>query len=162
MKPPTLLNYVRTLQDQEYQSVGFLTTSALREYHQRRQIIPAFQDQDPCGYMIFYDGRNAKRPRNHPAAIRIRQIAIEHTVRRVYHGTGLISRAIYLAQARGFARLELWCAIDLPAMKFWRALGFTEQQLRIGGSKDNRIHALWTLDVPTPATTEPQTTLDLQ
>lgn len=144
------VNYVSSLQKKEYQSVGFLPHAALDEYHERRQIILADENDDPCGYMIFYDGRSGNRPKNHPDAIRLRQIAIDDRVRRIYHGTGLISRLIYHAQANNFQRLELWCATDLNAVKFWRALGFTEGKVRVGGDKDGRLHALWTLAVPRP------------
>lgn len=150
MSPADDVKYVSHLQNKEYQSVGFLPHQALHEYHDRGQIILAAENDDPCGYMIYYDGRHGNRPRNHPAAIRVRQIAIEDPLRRIAHATGLISRLIYHAQTTGFQRLELWCAIDLDAMKFWRALGFTEGKVRIGGDKDGRIHAFWTLAVPDP------------
>lgn len=149
-RPVDTPTYVDSLQRRENQSVGFLTRTALAEYHARTQIVLASENNDPCGYMIFYDGRNGNRPVNHPAAIRLRQIAIDDRVRRIYHATGLISRLIYHAQANLFQRIELWCATDLDAMKFWRAIGFTEGRVRVGGNKDGRLHALWTLDVPTP------------
>lgn len=142
------MKYVSHLQNKEYQSVGFLPTVALSEYDQRGQIVLASENHDPCGYMIYYDGRRGNRPKNHPAGIRVRQIAIEDPLRRIAHATGLISRLIYHAQATRFQRLELWCAIDLDAMKFWRALGFTEGKVRAGGNKDGRIHAFWSLAVP--------------
>ncbi len=144
------VKYVSTLQNQECHSVGFLPHAALDEYDQRGQIVLAAENDDPCGYLIYYDGRTGNRPKKHPNAIRLRQIAIDDRVRRIYHGTGLISRLIYHAQANHFPRLELWCATDLDAVKFWRALGFTEGRTRIGGDKNGRIHTLWTLPVPQP------------
>lgn len=149
------VKYVTALQTRECHSVGFLTRTALTEYHERRQILLAAENDDPCGYLIYYDGRHGNRPKNHPTAIRIRQIAVEDPLRRIAHATGLISRLIYHAQTTRFDRLELWCATDLDAMKFWRALGFTQGKIRVGGNKNGRIHAFWSLAVPHPAITQP-------
>ncbi len=110
--------------------------------------MPAAEGGDLCGFTTFYDGRNGKRPRIEPATIRIYQIAVQDDARRVFHGTGMISRLIYHAQTNGFTRLGLWCATDLPANMFWRALGFTQDKTRVGGDKDGRLHDHWYLDVP--------------
>jgi len=155
VQPTDTIKYVSALQNREHQSVGFLTHAALNEYHERHQIILASENNDPCGYTIFYDGRHGNRPKSHPAAIRVRQIAVEDPLRRIAHATGLISRLIYHAHATGFERLELWCATDLDAMKFWRALGFTEGKIRVGGNKDGRLHAFWSLAVPPRIITAP-------
>lgn len=153
MNDAELLKYADHLQKSCYQAVGFLPRQALSEYIERGQIIPASEGGEPCGFMTFFDGRNGKRPKNDPHTIRIYQIAIQDDARRIYHGTGLISRLLYHAALNDFTRLGLWCATDLPANAFWRALGFTQDKTRIGGNKDGRLHDHWYLDVPAPRTT---------
>ncbi len=142
------MDYVDWLMKREYQQVGFLPRQALTEYNERDQIILATENGDPSGYALFYDGRNGKRPRKDPATLRVHMIAIQDDARRVFHGTGLVSRLLYHAALNQFNTLALWCATDLDANKFWRALGFTNDRIRLGGEKDNRMHNHWFLELP--------------
>lgn len=153
MQPDALLKYAVHLQRECTNELGFLTRQALNEYNQRGQIVPAIENGEPCGYMAFYDGRNGNRPRNDPNTIRIYQIAVQHDARRIYHATGLVSRLLYHAQANRFTAISLRCATDLPANKFWRALGFMRTETTVGGNGRGRLIDHWFIDATNPLRT---------
>lgn len=151
----TVLKYVQHLQDANTNALGFLTSSALREYHDRRQIIPAAENDELVAYALYFDGRNARPPKRDPHTFRIIQLCTDYEARRLKHATALVNELIDRAQAGRFHRLRAWVADDLPANDFWQAIGFQRSASRVGRAKSQRRHNLWILELdrnPPPPT----------
>lgn len=148
MTPTHLLTYVLSLQSKHHEAVGHLPPAALREYVQRDQIILDYENNQPCGYLLYYDGRNGNPPRSNPHHVRIYQCCVPDDARRILHGTTLINKLLQRIDPSRFAALTLWCATDLDSNAFWNALGFINDNLRIGGVKRGRLHNHWQYTIP--------------
>lgn len=143
-----LVRYCDHLQSMHPDELGFLPRVAIAEYSERRQIFPATQNGEWCGYILFFDGRNGKRPRLHPYTLKMHQICIQYDVRRVLHATRLVDRLVRRAEQSGMNCIEGWVASDLDANVFWDAVGFEKVDTRLGGRKRKRVHNLWRKCVP--------------
>lgn len=143
--------YVPHLQNLHRSEVGFLPTVALREYEARQQLWLARENGQPCGYLAWGSFRGPRPVRN-PFTIKIIQACIDFSAQRSTHGTKLVTQLEHVAILAGIETLSLWCAEDLDANRFWRALGFRIDGTRIGGSAFilNRVHKHWTKTLPVP------------
>ncbi len=137
------LAYVRHLLSLHRDELGFLSTLALHEYWQRGQILLQHENGQPCGYVLWYDGRNGNRPLRRPADLAIHHACIQYDARRITHGTELVRWIVQHARASGFSRINAWVADDIPANAFWKAIGFQHVATRLGGEKRKRVHNLW-------------------
>lgn len=148
LKPTELVDFCVHLQKQHRDELGFLPRLAFAEYYDRHQIIPAIENDDVCGYVLYFDGRNGKRPRLHPNTLKIHQACIQYDARRIEHATQIVQRVIAIAITKHFHRVEAWVATDLEANAFWSAIGFRIVATRAGGRKRDRIHNLYRYDIP--------------
>lgn len=160
-QPLTFLRYADALQRLLYDQIGFLPRVALAEYHARGQIRPALENGDPCGYLLWYDGRNGNRPRRDPWHLHIHQAAISYDVQRRQHGTALVKWLLRRASRNAFRTIGCWVASDIPANAFWRDLGFEHIATRIGGRRRNRLHNLWMRPVQPPGPDRLRTSLPI-
>jgi len=71
--------------------------------------------------------------------------------RMILHGRALVEAIEQAAAKRGCRLISLWCAEDLAANIFWRAIGFTNCGWRFGRGKKPRRHILWRRDIVLPA-----------
>ena len=145
--------YVIAQQALHREELGFLPACAIREYHERGQIITATENADLASYALFFDGRNGKRPRLHPHTIKVHQICTHYDARRIALATELLRQLELRATRRNFTTLAAWVAQDLPANAFWNAAGFTIEAQRDGGTKRKRKHNLWVKHLPRPLPT---------
>jgi len=143
-----LARYAEHLQRLHPEELGFLPRMSIREYSQRGQIIPAFENDDCCGYVLYYDGRNGNRPRKHPYTLKIHQMCVEYDARRVHHALDLFARTTRIAVCGGMTHIEAWVASDIDANAFWSATGCEHVATRMGGRKRHRLHNLWRFQLP--------------
>lgn len=142
-----LVTYACHLQRQHTDELGFLPELAIRQYAERRQILLAHENDQPCAYVLYYDGRKGNRPRLDPLTLRIHQLCTQYDARRLAHATHLINRIYDIATTGRFTRIRAWVANDIPANDFWHAVGFTLHGTRQGGRRRNRLHNLWILNL---------------
>lgn len=136
--------YIPHLQNRHRSEVGFLPNVALRQYQHRQQLWIARENGEPCGYLAWGGYRGAW-PKRDPHTIKIIQACIQYDAQQRTHGTGLVHQLETMATLAGIDSVSLWCADDLPANEFWKALGYHVDGHRIGGSaflKDRR-HLHW-------------------
>jgi len=143
-----VLAYVVDLQSRNRDELGFLPRMALQEYIKRGQVIPAVDNDYWVGYVLYYDGRNGKRPQKHPDTVKIHQICVQHDARRILNAARLLANVETLARKNRFQYIKAWVATDIEANAFWRAMGYHLIAQRLGGQKRNRVHNLWCLKLP--------------
>lgn len=135
----TDLRYVEHLARSNYAAIGFIPRPRLEEYAARGQILMAEENDEAAGFLVFGAGW---------PALKVYQACIQYDARRREHGADLVARLVAEAQRRGCHVISLWCADDLPANEFWRAVGFKQVAQRQGGLHRGRVHNRWILPVP--------------
>lgn len=117
------------------QSLGWLPTPAYIYRHERGEIHVVSNNDDIVGYALW--------------SLRGQDLRIFHTwirsdARMLLHGRALVDELTRVGRATGATRITLWCAIDLPANQFWRALRFNPGVWRWGKGHARRKHRAWT------------------
>lgn len=146
---PTFLIH---LQAQNYYELGFLPKGALTEYLKHRRCIFAYENAEPCGYLLYKRLRHPDETQPENRNLRIVQAVISFDLRRVQHATNAVNQLIQIAKSGHFLTLDLWCGSKLEANRFWRAIGFTLDGLRRGGRRKHPVHYHYTMEI-TPSTT---------
>lgn len=103
------------LQSREKNALGFLPFRALEQAIELGRVLLCFENDDPAGYVIHGPTK---------ATTKIYQTVVCDDLRRVEHGTALVSAVTMRANAAGAEAISLHCAEDLAANSFWDALGF--------------------------------------
>lgn len=159
----TLLRYYDDLQRKLAEYVGYLHVPVLEKYQRRGQILPAFENDELCGYVLFNDTPAKKLRKDMPACARIYQAAIQYDAQRIKHGTLLVNQVIHRARQKGFYLLDCFVTDTIPANDFWTALGFHLIGTRPGGKRRKRTLNHYRLRLPTTpqaqSITVPRTTL---
>ena len=143
-----LITFCNGLQKKLREQVGHLHVEALEKYHSRGQIIPAGENDEFRGYLLFNDTPAAKLKRGIPTCVRIYHAAIQYDAQRIQHGTLLINQLIARARQRGFYRLDCFVTSTIPANEFWQSLGFDLVGTRPGGKKRKRTLNHYRLRLP--------------
>ncbi len=125
------LGYVMALMRANRESVGGLPSPAVMERLQRGTVLLAWENGDPCGYLL-YDNTAGK--------VRIPQACIQYDARRCKHGVALVAALLRTTQAEEVA---LRCAADLEANVFWRDMGFQCVATVPGGRRRGRTINAW-------------------
>lgn len=136
--PSANLPFVRDLMEKNYEAVGFIPAPRLEDYLNRGQVLLQHENGEPCGYLAFGNGW---------PVLKVYQCCICFDARRVAHASELVRRLIEIARNRNCIAISLWCADDLDANGFWRAMGFQFGGQREGGAKRGRKHNKWVLFV---------------
>lgn len=147
-QPHRLVGYADSLQRKLHEMIGFMPRTVISEYWERGQIRPAFQNDQLCGYLLYYDGRNGNMPKRQPFHLHVHQAAIQYDAQRRYHGESLVTSIQHHARKHGFRTIGAWVATDIDANAFWHAMGFVHIATRKGGRRRNRFLNLWMCDVP--------------
>lgn len=139
------LHYLDDLQNRHRWALGFLPRAAHRAYVEAHCALLLQHNGQPAGFLIW-------RASRHPLltitgiGVQVLQICVEPGLRRVLHGTGLLDALDLQVQQATPTYTGCWCASDLDATHFWRALGFrhdlTRDLLRAG--RIHRTHKHWT------------------
>jgi ribosomal protein S18 acetylase RimI-like enzyme len=108
----------------------------IETYAQRGQLLLAWENDEPCGFLIHGDSW---------PQLRIYQACIQYDARRREHGMALVAALTAKAHAKGCHDIRLWCADDLDSNEFWRSAGFEYCAQRRGGRRRGRKHNLWAL-----------------
>jgi len=133
------VKYAESLMRSNYEAVGFLPTPRLSAYHDAGQLWLQCENDDPCGYLIYGNGW---------PVLKVYQCCIQVDARRREHAAALVRRLIGLGEARNCSSISLWCADDLDANDFWRAMGFALVGQRDNGNRRGRLHNHWVLWLP--------------
>ena len=134
----TILKYIDDLAHKNSEALSFIPMSKLEQYAEAGQILVQYENDDPCGFLIYGLGW---------PTMKVYQECIQYDARRRKNGLELISKLIAAAESRKCSRIVLWCADDLPANEFWRAAGFCFAGQRDGGSRRGRKHNLWRMEL---------------
>lgn len=138
-----LLRYCSQLEWKHAPEVGYLAKPALEKYALRGQLLPAYENGDLCGYILFNDTPGQRFRTTYPAIARIHQAVIQYDARRILHGTQLVQQAITRAARNGFRYIDCYVTDGIPANAFWAALGFQLVGTRPGGRKRKRTLNHW-------------------
>ncbi len=143
--PPLAVRYISSLQSANRNSVGWLPKAALLGYVQHGNFRLQFENDDPCGYLLFGTA-HGPRPKRDPLNLRITQVCIQVDARRLEQATKLIQDLQGHAALQGYHSLRLWCAADLDANRFWAAMGFACDGARLKNKTrgHGRFHLHWT------------------
>lgn len=135
----TTARYATHLQDRNKEALGFLPRTKLEYYAENNRIYLHEENGEPCGYLI----RGPWKPRT-----KIYQLAVAADARRIEHGIELVAQMLAEATLQQVCELTCWCAADLEANLFWKAIGFKQSKQRAGGRARRRVHNLYLLAVP--------------
>lgn len=111
--------------------------------HEQGKIVVLHNNDDLVGFAMF-------SPNLLYAEMRILQIWIRDDARLILHGRALIDDISARSWPQGIRTLRLWCATDLAANLFWKALGFRYRGWRFGSGGSKRRHVLWMRRVNPP------------
>ena len=136
-----VIPYVVALSRRHTNELGFLPRPRLEAYHERGQLWVEYDNNEPCGFVVWGNGW---------PVLRIYQICIAYDARRQTHGLNLIRRIIQKADAGGYEAISCFVADDLDANLFWRDAGFTLCGTRQGGHARGRWHNHWVMRMPIP------------
>lgn len=114
--------------------LGWLPRAAYDEAHRTGRILALWNNDDLVGFCLFSTNLHE---------LRCLQIWIRRDARLMVHGRALIDNLEARAKKAGCFRIRLWCAIDLEANMFWRALHFRPICWRWGRTPHGRRHVLW-------------------
>jgi len=128
-------------------ALGWLPIAAYNEAHAFGRILALWNNDDLVGFCLFS---------THQLELRCLQIWIRRDARLMVHGRALIDDLERRAQRAGCFRIRLWCAIDLEANLFWRALHFRPITWRWGRARHGRRHVLWVRPITQPLGSTPQ------
>jgi len=129
--------YVDSLQKKHRDSVGFLPRTVLEKGLETHLFLIGFENGEPASYLF---GRGSYY--RNPADAIIYQACVQYDAQRRWLGTALVQA--FLARLPPEAkRCSLWCAQDLEANLFWRALEFREVAYREGSRSRRRMHIFW-------------------
>jgi len=149
METEQLIKYCSNLEWANADLVGYLRKPALEKYANRGQIIPAFENDDLCGYVVFNDTPGPRLRKERPATCTIYQACIQYDARRILHGTELVLEVIRRAARQGLHNVDCHVTDTIPANDFWKALGFHLTGTRPGGRRRKRTLNHWELNPTT-------------
>ena len=129
-----VVKYAADLMRKNYEAVGFLPIPRLHAYAEAAQLWLQYENDDPCGYLVFGNGW---------PVLKVYQCCIQTDARRAEHASTLIRALIRAAEDRGCLSVALWCADDLESNFFWPAMGFERSGTRDNGNCRGRMHTRW-------------------
>jgi ribosomal protein S18 acetylase RimI-like enzyme len=130
----SIVPYVVDLAKKNSDALSFIPAPRLEEYDRNGQILASFENDEPCGFLVFGKGETT---------MHVYQACIQYDSRRREHGLELVRRLVAAATRRGCRDISLWCADDLESNDFWRAAGFIFAGQRQGGRTRGRLHNRW-------------------
>jgi len=118
--------YAGNLHKKNSEYLGFIPQSRIDWYQDRGQIIPEYENNELCGYLIWGIGW---------PWMRIYQACVEYELRWLGHGRGLVDKALRIARKNKCAAITLGCRESNAAVTFWSMLGFVILGERVGGKR---------------------------
>ena len=130
--------YVESLMRKNYKALGFLPSSAIERYDDLGQLWLQYENDEPCGYLIFGDGW---------PVCKVWQCCIQVDARRQQGASQLIQALISKCEDGGYSSISLRCADDLESNSFWAAFGFHFVKQSQGGMSRGRKINHWVFDL---------------
>ena len=131
------LPFIDGLQRANTKAVGYFPRGQFEGYVAQKAVLIAEGDAGPLGYIISKD-RYLKRDELGV----VYQLNVAPEARRHLVGAALL-RAAFDRSAYGCRLYCCWCAKDLPANRFWEAMGFAPLAFRAGSDRKGRVHIFW-------------------
>ena len=131
-----ILAYIDKLQKANADDLAFYPLTTLEKALEARQVLTAYENGEPCGYLWFGAVRMGM-------PVTIYQACIDYQARRRTHGHAVVRQLIELAQARGATAIRLKCASSADSNSFWQEIGFTCTRVTKGGIKRGRMLNHW-------------------
>lgn len=136
---PFAVHFLDHLQGLNAFALGFLPFQALEEAISRGRVLQAFENGEPCGYMIH------GKPRENT---RILQTVVANDARRIQHATALVDALKIIANSVQAHMISLHCAEDLEANRFWEAIGFERTGRRLRNKRRTRWQIAYQIELP--------------
>lgn len=136
---PSGVAFLDSLQSRNAHALGFLTWTALGEAIARGHVLRAWENGEPCGYLIH--GRIKRETR-------ILQTVVANDARRIQHATALVDALTTLANRAHGHVITLHCAEDLDANAFWKAVGFQQIGRRLKSKTGKRWQLRYEIRLP--------------
>lgn len=115
--------------------LGWLPAACYDARHPEGRIHVCYNNDDIVGYCLWF---------NEGTELRIYHTWVRRDARLLVHGRALVDAVEREGAKRHATRISLWCATDLAANLFWRALQFERGVWRWGRAKRARKHWSWT------------------
>ncbi|MEM1010614.1 MAG: GNAT family N-acetyltransferase [Planctomycetota bacterium] len=133
------LPWIDALHKKHSKQLGYATTKQFQEYLDLGGLLVAEQETmaQPIGYVMYRD-RYLKRDELGV----IYQLCVDPSAQRGLIGATLL-KEVFERSAYGCRLFCCWCAQDLPANRFWEAMGFVPIAFRGGSTKKKRVHLFW-------------------
>ena len=132
------LGDVDRLQKAHSKSLGFLHRATLEGKVRRGEMLVAHAaDGTFAGYVV---GSDCYHKRQEVGVVY--QMAVAKAHRRATVGATLL-KSLFESWAYGTRLCCAWCAQDLPANRFWEAMGFVPLAYRAGSAGKGRVHVFW-------------------
>ena len=122
------------LADKLKHELGFVTPQLLQELNDGGGLCTLKFNGEPGGFLGF---------RHKDGPTHIYYTAIEEPIRRVLNASAMVTALCLDVVARGNDRIRLYCACDLPANKFWSAIGSELLMTDRGKRKTQRPRSLY-------------------
>ena len=129
---------VDRLQKAHSKSLGFLHRVTLEGKVRRGEMLVAHAAGG--GFAGYVVGSDAYHKRQEVGVVY--QMAVAKTHRRATVGATLLKN-LFESWAYGTRLCCAWCAQDLPANRFWEAMGFVPLAYRAGSAGKGRVHVFW-------------------
>jgi len=129
-----LANWVAGLMRENYEAVGFIPETTVRDRYIRNDwyILQKDDQGKTVGYLLHGAIQTGK-----PVAVS--QHCIQYEKRLHGHGRQALLTLISRCQKVGASSIHLRCANNLPAVEFWQSCGFTVSGIVAGGQKRQRM-----------------------
>lgn len=146
---PDDLPFIDALQKQHNKQLGFMNRPTLEGKVALGHVLIAESNGTRVGYLI---GNDRYQHRDELGVIF--QLCVAPEYRRSLVAAHLL-RAQFERSAYGCKLYCCWCAQDLPANRFYEAMGFVPIAYRAGSEKKNRTHIFWQKRIRAGDTTTP-------
>ena len=134
------LPFLDRLQKQYNKELGYFPRGQYAGYLEQDAILIAHEAGRPgagVGFILYKD-RYLKRDELGV----VYQLCVDGGRQRGFVGAALL-KAAFERSAYGCKLFCCWCAQDLPANRFWEAMGFVPLAFRAGSGRKGRVHILW-------------------
>ena len=138
MNGQSRLTYVESLMRKNYNALGFIPRTAIDRHDQLGQLWLQYENDEPCGYLIFGSGW---------PVCKVWQCCIQIDARRQQSASQLMQSLITKCEDAGYSAISLRCADDLESNSFWSAFGFHFVKQSQGGMSRGRKINHWVFDL---------------
>lgn len=109
-----IADFCESVRKKEAYCLGFIPAIAYTDSQVRGRLFVELENDEPVGFCLW-----AKRKKT----LRIHQTAIVEDARRIKHATNLVTQVLNDPANKRVNELRLRVADDLPANRFWTAIG---------------------------------------